>query len=72
MKLVLTTLGLVAVLVLFGWNGMSMPSLEAVGTPSFDNWFEQLQAAFDPSWYEKFQKADLPTMLKAVSGSAQK
>jgi hypothetical protein len=72
MKLVLTTLGLVAVLALFGWNGMSMPSMESFGPISLDNWTEQLADAFDPAWYENFQKADLPTMLKALSGSAQK
>jgi hypothetical protein len=71
-KLVLTTLGLLVVLVVFGWHGMSMPSMNSIGAPSADNWFEKLQDAFNPVWYENFQKADLPTMLKAISGSAQK
>jgi hypothetical protein len=71
-KLVLTILGLVAVFAIFGWHGMSMPSTDVIGSPSFDNWNEKLASAFDPSWYEKFQKADLATMLQAITGSGRK
>lgn len=71
MKLVLIVLGVVAVLALSGF-GMSFPSMDSFHVQSMDGWAEKLQAAFDPSWYEKFQKADLPTMLQAVTGSARK
>lgn len=68
MKLILTLLGVVVVLAIFGWHGISLPAPDSLPTPSFDNWGEKLSAAFDPAWYEKFQKADLASMLQAISG----
>lgn len=78
MKQALIILSLAGVFILSGWSGMSMPAVdsiatnfqESIGGPS--DWMKEIEAAFNPTWYEKFQSSDLVSKLQAMSGSAQK
>lgn len=78
MKQALIVLSLAGAFILSGWSGMSVPSVDSIVTNSQENiggpsdWMEEIEAAFDPAWYEKFQSADLVSKLQAMSGSVQK
>ena len=82
MKLLLVALGVVGVFFLSGGNNLVNGSMNALaaevadsqsnieGQP-LDSWVKQVEAAFDPTWYENLKNADLVTLLKASSGSSK-
>jgi len=73
MKMAFIAFGLIAVFFLTTFGGV-LGTMVSHGIHPIDttNWGKEIQNAFDPSWVEKFHKADLPTMLKAVTGTSGK